>query len=248
MLLSMMRAVLTVCVCSFLHISTAALGPQLVSLSVTLGQESNADPVYLRLHKGQSFAEAAASFCDEHGLEAEGDIVAQLIRELDFALTREVIKRSASIPVTVDGEVRTVTHAAEQDLKSETLASCSSFGIEAPESLEECSQALYNGLWAALEDQLAASQQPDVAEAASVTSAIADNGDMPAVAEQQQQQLEQEAEEQPMFVLPVMIDEAAPLQLAYYASKTIAEVSTNAMLTSTITPKSSIAHHSTLSY
>jgi hypothetical protein len=57
MLLSMMRAVLTVCVCSFLQISTAALGPQLVSLSVTLGQESNADPVYLRLHKGQSFAE-----------------------------------------------------------------------------------------------------------------------------------------------------------------------------------------------
>jgi hypothetical protein len=77
--------------------------------------------------------QAAASFCDEHGLEAEGDIVAQLIRELDIALTREVIKRSASIPVIVDGEVRTVTHAAEQDLKSETLASCSSFGIEAPE-------------------------------------------------------------------------------------------------------------------
>jgi hypothetical protein len=36
---------------------------------------------------------------------------------------------------------------------------------------------------------------------------------MPAVAEQQQQQLEQKAEEQPMFVLPVMIDEAAPLQV-----------------------------------
>jgi hypothetical protein len=53
----MMRAVLAVCVCSFLQISTAALGPQLLSLSVTFGQESNADPVYLRLHKGQSFTE-----------------------------------------------------------------------------------------------------------------------------------------------------------------------------------------------
>lgn len=77
--------------------------------------------------------QAAAIFCDEHGLEAGGDIVAQLVQELDVALTREVVKRSASIPVTVDGEVRTVAHAPEQDLKSETLASCSSFGIEAPE-------------------------------------------------------------------------------------------------------------------
>jgi hypothetical protein len=77
--------------------------------------------------------QAAAIFCEEHSLESERDIVAQLIQELDVALTREVVKRSASIPVTVDGEVQTVTHAPEQDLKSETLASCSSFGIEAPE-------------------------------------------------------------------------------------------------------------------
>jgi hypothetical protein len=56
MLLSI-RAGLAVCICSFLQVNTAALGPQLLSLSVTFGQDNNADPVYLRLHKGQSVTE-----------------------------------------------------------------------------------------------------------------------------------------------------------------------------------------------
>lgn len=57
MLWSVLRAGLAACICSFLQTGTAALGPQLLSLSVTFGQESNAEPVFLRLHKGQSFKE-----------------------------------------------------------------------------------------------------------------------------------------------------------------------------------------------
>lgn len=110
----------------------------------------------LILRKGQTTTQAATEFCDANGFlgSDKEELIPQLVRELETAITAEAGRRSVVVPAEIDGVISEIRHEAGNDIETESTTYCQSIGLYEDTS-PECSTTIASALWGAVLDSMA---------------------------------------------------------------------------------------------